>query len=105
MNYKAFVFMFYALDAIYDENPNENLGMYLSGLNPFLFNDEGSAVPCEYLDFSKDFTKHFGEAIPKTEEIYDFCKSYLIKNAPKEAVDAFGQIDKANWIMAFEENK
>lgn len=33
--YKSFVYMFYALDAIYDENPNDELGNYLSGLNPF----------------------------------------------------------------------
>ena len=51
--YKSFVYMFYALDAIYDENPNDELGNYLSGLNPFLFDDEGSADPAEYEEFKE----------------------------------------------------
>jgi len=65
--------MFYALDAIYDENPNDELGNYLSGLNPFLFDDEGSADPAEYEEFKEAYAEQFGDKEPTTSEIYEFC--------------------------------
>jgi len=75
--YKSFVYMFYALDAIYDENPNDELGNYLSGLNPFLFDDEGSADPAEYEEFKEAYAEQFGDKEPTTSEIYEFCRGYL----------------------------
>ena len=103
--YKAFVYMFYALDAMYDENPNEELGNYLSGLNPFLFEDEGSADPAEYEEFKSAYIKHFGDSEPSPLEVYEFCKSYISDNAPKEAIVAFEQVEKPDWITSFEENE
>jgi len=101
--HKSFVFMFYALDAIYDENPNEELGNYLSGLNPFLFDDEGSADPAEYEGFRKAYENYFGDRAVDASDIYEFCKEYLTKNAPQKAVEAFSQIEKSDWIASFEE--
>lgn len=94
--------MFYALDAIYDESPNEELGNYLSGLNPFLFNDEGSADPAEYQAFKEAYVNHFGGTEPTTSETYEFCKYYLSKNAPEKAIEAFNQFEKDDWIASFE---
>ena len=101
--YKSFVYMFYALDAIYDENPNEELGNYLSGLNPFLFDDEGSADPAEYEEFKEAYANKFGDKEPTTSEIYEFCRGYLSKNAPKKAVEAFNEFEKDDWIASFDE--
>ena len=103
--YKSFIYMFYALDAIYDESPNDELGDYLSGLNPFWFDDEGSADPAEYEEFKESYINTFGEKEPATDEIYEFCKKYLDKNAPQKAIDAFNQIEKSDWIESFEEAK
>lgn len=103
--YKSFVYMFYALDAIYDENPNEELGNYLSGLNPFLFDDEGSADPAEYEDFKETYAKQFGDKEVATSDIYEFCKDYLTKKAPEKAVDAFNQIKKEEWIESFDDSE
>jgi len=103
--YKSFIYMFYALDAIYDESPSDELGDYLSGLNPFWFNDEGSADPAEYEEFKESYINTFGEKKPATIEIYKFCKKYLEKNAPQKAIEAFNQIEKSDWIEAFEEAK
>ena len=101
--YKSFVYMFYALDAIYDENPNDELGNYLSGLNPFLFDDEGSADPAEYEEFKEAYAEQFGDKEPTTSEIYEFCRGYLSKNAPQKAIEAFNEFEKDDWITSFDE--
>lgn len=101
--YKSFVYMFYALDAIYDECPDEELGNYLSGLNPFLFDDESSANPAEYEAFEKCRINQFGDKEPVASEIYEFCREYLAKNAPEKAIEAFDKIEKDEWIESFKE--
>ncbi|MBE6913035.1 MAG: hypothetical protein E7473_10975 [Ruminococcaceae bacterium] len=101
--YRSFVYMFYALDAIYDECPDEELGNYLSGLNPFLFDDESSANPAEYEEFEKCCINQFGDKEPVASEIYEFCREYLAKNAPEKAIEAFDKIEKDEWIESFKE--
>ena len=103
--YKPFVYMFYALDAVYDEEPCEELGNYLSGLNPFWFDDEGSADPAEYEEFKEAYVNHFGNKEAATLEIYEFCKEYLSKNAPKKAIQAFMKFEKDDWIKFFDEEE
>ena len=100
--YQIFIFMFYALDAVYDEVPNETLGNYLSGLNPFLFNDEGSADPAEFEQFKTAYNEIFNGTTQDAGMLYDFCKAYLVKNAPSEVIKAFGQVEKEEWIELFE---
>ena len=103
--YKSFVYMFYALDAVYDEAPSEELGNYLSGLNPFWFDYEGSADPAEYEEFKEAFVNRFNDIEPNSAEIYEFCKEYLSKNAPQKAIDAFNQYEKYEWTALFEESE
>lgn len=103
--YKSFVYMFYALDAIYDESPNEELGNYLSGLNPFLFDDEGSADPAEYEEFKQAYMSHFADKEPATSEIHSFCREYLSKNGPEKALEAFDEFEKDDWIASFDETE
>ncbi len=101
-SFKTFVIMFLEMDKIYDEAPNENLGNYLSSLNPFLFGDRGSAVAAEYIEFDEAFQAFFGDTTPSTAELYDFCKAYVSKTAPAEAVDAFLRTEKKDWIEFFD---
>ena len=103
--YKSFVYMFYALDAIYDEKPNDELGNYLSGLNPFWFDDEGSADPAEYEEFKEAYEEQFGDKDPTASEIYEFCREYLSKNAPEKAVEAFDKVEKVDWIVSFDKTE
>lgn len=44
---------FYILDAYWDENQTDELGNICSGMNPFIFDDEGSADPTYWDDFCK----------------------------------------------------
>ena len=100
--YKTFVFMFYALDAVYDESKDEILGDYLSGLNPFLFEEEGSADPAEFEEFKKAYISFFGKKIPDSQEAHSFCKNYLEKYAKEVIVKAFEKIEVEDWVSAFE---
>ena len=101
--YDTFILMFDALDTIYDENPNVELGNYLSGLNPFLFEGEGSADPAEYDEFKNAYMKSFNNTLPSAKETYYFCKDYLKKNSPKQVIKAFEQINIDDWIASVEE--
>lgn len=102
--YDVFILMFDALDTIYDEEPNDSLGNYLSGLNPFLFEGRGSADPAEYDEFKAAYMKFFEEKEPTAEKTFSFCKEYLKKNAPKEVINAFEKIEIDDWILSFGEN-
>lgn len=101
--YETFVMLFYSLDAIYDESPNESLGNYLSGLNPFLFENIGSADPAEYDEFESEFSKVFPTGSAKPERAYEFCKKHLQKAAPIEAKKAFEEIVFEDWNGALKE--
>lgn len=103
--YDVYVLMFDALDTIYDEAPNMELGNYLSGLNPFLFEGEGSADPAEYDEFKDAYMKVFENDIPTAENTFSFCRDYLDKNAPKEVINAFEKINIEDWIYSFDENQ
>ncbi len=100
--FDVFVLMFDALDVMYDDDPNQILGNYLSGLNPFLFKGEGSAVPWEYEEFKEAFLGVFGKKQPSAEETYVFCKNYLKLKAPKEVNVAFDKVDKEDWMYSVE---
>ena len=54
--FELYCMIFFVLDAAWDENHNPTLGEFLSGANPFLFTDIGSADPRVY--------NHFCEVIP-----------------------------------------
>ena len=101
--YETFVMLFYSLDAMYDERPNESLGNYLSGLNPFLFEGEGSADPAEYDEFETEFSKVFTSGSAKPERAYEFCQKYLKNAAPIEANRAFKEIVFEDWNRVLEE--
>ena len=48
--FELYCMVFYVLDTEWDENKNPQLGEFLSGANPFLFDDIGSADPTIYLN-------------------------------------------------------
>ena len=72
--YKAYVTMFYALDAAYDNNNSSELGQFLSAANPVLFKGEGSADIAVYEGFRVDYPDDAEEA-----EALSFVRDYLAK--------------------------
>lgn len=95
--YKAFVTMFYALDAAYDENKSDELGQFLGGANPFLFKGEGSADTAVYEGFKIGFPDNADET-----ESLRFVRNYLLKQGEflLNAFDSIADIDA--WIKALE---
>ena len=65
--------IFYALDYYWDEYKGEELGLFLSGMNPFLFLGEGSAVPDIYPAYKKFLN---GREIT-VEGSYDVAREYI----------------------------
>ena len=49
--FELFCMVFYVLDADWDETKDIIVGEYLSGANPFLFADIGSADPTIFIHF------------------------------------------------------
>lgn len=50
---QAYLAVFYYLDKLYDEEPDEALGDLLSSMNPYLFKNSNSADPATWLDWVK----------------------------------------------------
>lgn len=57
--FTTYKLLFYALDSIWEKDKDEMLGQYLSEMNPFLFNEEGSADPSIYNSFKKTFNSKY----------------------------------------------
>ena len=95
----VFILLFYGLDNIYDKQPNEVLGNFLSGMNPFLFKDKGSAIPDIYNKFKKSFEKRFKNECSEIEGYY-FVKDYIDKIKIAELREAFEKISLEEWIAA-----
>lgn len=97
--YDFFVLMYYALDSVYQDSPDEELLDYISDLNPFIWADEGSADPAEYEDFKSDFQKH------GTADAYGyvFVKDYINRKCSKVIKNAFAKISKSAWKRAMKE--
>lgn len=58
--------IYFALDAQYDEQKtkDEELGQFLSEINPFLWKEESSADPAYFVEFQK-FMKEFRNIFQK----------------------------------------
>ncbi len=99
--FDLFKLLFYALDDQYDKKPNEELGNFLSSMNPFLFEGEGSAAIDVYENFKKMFYQKF-ERIASEKEGYDFAKSYIKSLNIKCVEDAFDNVSFDAWNDAID---
>ena len=75
--YAIFKLMYFALDSKWEKDKDEDLGQYLSEMNPFLWNDEGSADPEMYSKFKSKFQEKFNSNECSVEESYNFTKNFL----------------------------
>ena len=85
--------IFYVLDAEWDETKNPQLGEFLSGANPFLFDDIGSADPAVY----EKFCEAVDDPIP-VETSYEIASKYIAKIGNNVVSSAFSTIDEKEWI-------
>ena len=90
--FELFTMIFYALDAEWDKNNDEELGEYLSGANPFIFEDLRSAVPEVY----DCFCSIIGTDV-KISESYDKAWIYIKTLRNKAVEEAFSKVKKNDW--------
>lgn len=96
--FELFCMIFYALDSVWEDNPEEALGEYLSGANPFMFEDLGSAIPEVYDTFCKVIVSEVD-----VSESYDKACSYIDYLNNFAVSDAFARISKEEWNESLEE--
>lgn len=90
--------IYYALDAVWEDNKSVELGNYLSGANPFLFDDVGSADPAIYNAYCKMVSGGIS-----VENSYDIAKRYVESLNNKELCSAFMTISKSEWYDCLKE--
>jgi len=73
--FELYCMIYYVLDAEWDESKNAELGAFLSGANPFLFADIGSADPMVYAHFCENIS---GEITIENSYIVTLQKASMI---------------------------
>ena len=96
--YDMFIMMFYALDSRYDEDSPEEFANFLSSANPFLFADEGSAVPYVYSEFKEAYQKYGKNA----SDEYSFVSLFIDTECDLVIKKAFSEISREEWDEALE---
>lgn len=92
--FELFTMIFYAIDLYYDNNPSDLLGRFLSGMNPFLFEDIGSADPAVYSEFCNIVQEEI-----TVENSYNIAIKYIqsINYFDLDLVSAFQSITEEKW--------
>lgn len=91
--YDLFCLIFYALDAVWDDNHDTELGNFLSAANPFLFTDHESADPAIYDDFASKVPN-----IISIDESYQIAKKYIFTLNSEKINKAFDSIHLDEWM-------
>lgn len=75
---KAYLSMFYVIDAYYSNHPSDSVGCLASDLSPYIFKDSKSADPAAYDDFCDCFAKTAkGREVDDVDVGYQAAKSFL----------------------------
>lgn len=96
--FELYCMIYYALDAEWEKCKNVQLGAFLSGANPFLFEDIGSADPSIYIDFCKK--------VPDTilvEDSYEYAKDYIESLNEVALSVAFLTVNTTEWFECVKE--
>ena len=92
-NFELFTMIFYVLDYYWDQNPGEELGIFLSDMSPFTFADIGSADSAVYAEFC-DFIKV--EKI-EMENSFELASKYISWINNPYVTPAFEWVTKEEW--------
>ena len=95
--FELFTMIFYTLNHYWKDNKSEELGRFLSDMNPFLFDDIGSAVPDVYLNFCE-----YINADITIENSFHFAKEYISNIALPYVNEAFAWVDESEWKVRIE---
>jgi len=91
--FELYCMIFYVLDADWDETKDPAVGEYLSGANPFVFSDIGSADPAVFA--------HFCDVIDEeitVENSFSLAGKYIADLKHLSLSKAFQSINKDEWI-------
>ena len=91
--FELYCMIFYVLDAEWDETNDPQLGEFLSGANPFLFEDIGSADPAIFAQFCEAVTSPI-----TVENSHKVASEYVVSLENEAITKAFASIDEAEWI-------
>ena len=92
--FELFSMIYLVLEAHLDERGrDEEFVLLVSDMNPFLWEDMGSADPSEY----EQFTRYVGACAISVDVGYDIARMYLARFAPKVVSDAFRCYNKERW--------
>lgn len=95
--YNYFILFYYILDSLCDKENNEELSLFISDVNPFLFRGEGSADPAIYDDF-KTICNAYKKAAANG---YDITKIFVDQKCPQCVKDIFSDITEEEWDNAY----
>ena len=96
--FELFTAIFYVLDAAWDKSRDEELGDFLSGANPFLFEDSGSADPAVFAEFCEQVPPEIS-----VDESYQIACQYIESLHDRKIRDAFFSFDEQAWIKRLKE--
>ena len=91
--FELFTMIFFVLDGYWDDHKSDDLGQFLSSMNPFLFKDIGSAVP----DIYNDFCKMLGNRSITIDNSFAIAKEYISSFGADYISEAFGWMDEEKW--------
>ena len=92
-SFDLYIMIYYSLDHYWDKHGGDDLGNFLSGMNPFLFQGEGSAVPDIYVKY-KRFLNNREITI---ENSYDVACEYIACLGEKYIFEAFEWVERNKW--------
>lgn len=90
--FELFCMIYYVLDAAWEETKESELGDYLSGANPFRFEDIGSADPAVFHRFCEIISEPI-----TVENCYEKAKCYISSLNSGILSNAFFVVDEADW--------
>lgn len=90
--FELFCMVFYVLDADWDDTKDTVVGEYLSGANPFLFADIGSADPAVFTHFCEVVTENI-----TVENSYSLAQKYINDLNNENIAKAFYSIGEEDW--------
>ena len=91
--FELFCLLFLFLDEEWDETHNEELGDFLSGMNPFLFDDIGSADTATYDEFCSMISTPID-----VETSFETAWDYVHKLNIPVVTTAFSYVSKDEWV-------
>lgn len=98
-NFELFTMIYFWLDNYYYDETNSSISNQISEMNPFLWDDIGSADPAVYHDFC---TFIAGREITIGNSL-DIAREYIKTIDHVDMSEAFDIIDNEKWMNACEE--